>query len=197
MEISLSTIAWVSVVLVQALVHYLVFGARQERLQQEKEQAALVEESLSLATNESFVDAAENELLLDSMEDDCEQHERGSRMTTPRRRRLSASSSSSLSPTSTFAVRDIYFSEHHHSHGGIGDNDGRNVRIRRRRSLGSLSPTITRTVLKIGDGMTISSALEPSPLALSQTGTEMFKVCSIDCRYHEVSLPCHSRMIKN
>ena len=46
----LSTVAWISVVLVQAIVHYVVFGARRARMQHEEE--LVLGESLSLATNE-------------------------------------------------------------------------------------------------------------------------------------------------
>jgi hypothetical protein len=52
-EIPLSMIAWISVVLIQAIVHYVVFGVRRERIQQEEE--ALFE-TLSLSTSESFAE---------------------------------------------------------------------------------------------------------------------------------------------
>lgn len=58
-EVPISIVAWVSVVLVQALIHYVVFGARRERIQQEEEavlEEAVLEESLSLSTNESFME---------------------------------------------------------------------------------------------------------------------------------------------
>jgi hypothetical protein len=54
MEIPLSTVAWISVVLVQAIVHYMVFGARRARIQQEEDM--VLEESLSLATTEGSMD---------------------------------------------------------------------------------------------------------------------------------------------
>lgn len=42
LEVCASTVAWISVVVVQALVHYFVFGARRERIDE-----VLLEESLS------------------------------------------------------------------------------------------------------------------------------------------------------
>lgn len=55
LEVSASTIAWLSVVIVQALLHYFVLGARRERMHQEKE--ALLEESLSFSIGENFIDS--------------------------------------------------------------------------------------------------------------------------------------------
>jgi hypothetical protein len=52
--ISISMIAWISVVVVQALIHFVVFGVRRERIQQEEE--AALEETLSLTTSESFTE---------------------------------------------------------------------------------------------------------------------------------------------
>lgn len=53
-EIPLSIVAWISVVLVQAVLHYVVLGARRDRIQHEED--LVLEESLSLATNESSLD---------------------------------------------------------------------------------------------------------------------------------------------
>ena len=44
LDIPISIIAWIAVVLVQALVHYFVFGARRERINQDD---AKLEDSLS------------------------------------------------------------------------------------------------------------------------------------------------------
>ena len=49
--ISLEVVAWVSVVLVQAILHFVVLGARRERIQRDDEDI-IIEESLSLATSE-------------------------------------------------------------------------------------------------------------------------------------------------
>ena len=49
--ISLEVVAWVSVVLVQAILHFVVLGARRERIQRNDEDI-IIEESLSLATSE-------------------------------------------------------------------------------------------------------------------------------------------------
>jgi Tfp pilus assembly protein FimV len=54
-EIPLSIVAWVSVVVVQAVIHFVVFAARRERIQQDED--IVLEESLSLATNEGSLDA--------------------------------------------------------------------------------------------------------------------------------------------
>jgi hypothetical protein len=53
-EIPLSIFAWISVVLVQAVIHYLVLGSRRDRIQHEAD--LVLEESLSLATNEGSLD---------------------------------------------------------------------------------------------------------------------------------------------
>lgn len=55
MELPISIVAWLTVVVVQAVIHFIVFGARRERIQQEEE--ALFE-TLSLTTSESFTTAA-------------------------------------------------------------------------------------------------------------------------------------------
>ena len=49
--LSLEVVAWISVVLVQAILHFVVLGARRERIQRDDEDI-IIEESLSLATNE-------------------------------------------------------------------------------------------------------------------------------------------------
>lgn len=56
LEISTSAIAWISVVVVQFLVHYIIFGIRRERIIQETD-AVLLEESLSYSTNEGATDS--------------------------------------------------------------------------------------------------------------------------------------------
>ena len=48
--VSLEIVAWFSVVLVQAVLHFVVLGARRDRMQQDED--IIIEESLSLATNE-------------------------------------------------------------------------------------------------------------------------------------------------
>ncbi|KAG7364597.1 hypothetical protein IV203_037799 [Nitzschia inconspicua] len=52
-ESPISIVAWLAVVIVQAVIHFVVFGARRERLQKEEE--ALFE-TLSLSTSASFSD---------------------------------------------------------------------------------------------------------------------------------------------
>jgi hypothetical protein len=54
--LSLEIATWVCVVVVQAILHFVVLGARQERIQQDED--LILEESLSLATNESALDTA-------------------------------------------------------------------------------------------------------------------------------------------
>ena len=56
-DIPLSIVAWISVVLVQAIVHYVVFGARRGRMQQEEDM--VLEECLSLSTAEGSMDTAD------------------------------------------------------------------------------------------------------------------------------------------
>lgn len=56
LEVSTPTVAWISVVLVQAIIHYFVFGARRERIQQETE-AVLLEESFSFCTYEGSMES--------------------------------------------------------------------------------------------------------------------------------------------
>jgi hypothetical protein len=55
LEVYTSTVAWISVVVVQALMHYFVFGARRERIQKQVE-AELLNESLSFSTSEGSID---------------------------------------------------------------------------------------------------------------------------------------------
>ena len=62
LDIPLSIVAWISVVLVQAVVHYFVFGARRARMQHEED--LVLEESLSLATNEGSTDTADDSTAL-------------------------------------------------------------------------------------------------------------------------------------
>jgi hypothetical protein len=52
-ELPMSIVAWLAVVIVQAVIHFVVLGARRERLQKEEE---VVFETLSLSTSESFTD---------------------------------------------------------------------------------------------------------------------------------------------
>jgi hypothetical protein len=85
-EVPISIVAWVSVVLVQAIIHYVVFGARRERIQQEEE--AVLEESLSLSTNESFMEA--------ELEPSTAEHP------------PSDPSSPTLSSSPTFTVEDVH-----------------------------------------------------------------------------------------
>jgi hypothetical protein len=49
-EVPISIVAWVSVVMIQAIIHYVVFGARRDRIQHEDE---TVFETLSLSTSDS------------------------------------------------------------------------------------------------------------------------------------------------
>jgi hypothetical protein len=56
-EITLSIVAWVSVVLVQAIVHYVVLGSRRGRVSILHEEDLVLEESLSLATNDTAEDS--------------------------------------------------------------------------------------------------------------------------------------------
>ena len=56
-EIPLSIVAWVSVVLVQAIVHYVVLSARGAR--RIEDENFMIEESLSLATNDGSLDASD------------------------------------------------------------------------------------------------------------------------------------------
>jgi hypothetical protein len=53
-ELPLSIVAWLSVVLVQAVIHYVVLGSRRNRIQHEED--LVLEESLSLATTEESLD---------------------------------------------------------------------------------------------------------------------------------------------
>lgn len=53
LDIPMSHVAWLSVVVIQALIHYFVFGMRRVRIQKEEEP---VYETLSLSTNDSFAD---------------------------------------------------------------------------------------------------------------------------------------------
>ena len=46
LELSSSTMAWISLVVVQAFIHYFMIGARRERINKETE-AMIIEESLS------------------------------------------------------------------------------------------------------------------------------------------------------
>jgi hypothetical protein len=56
-EISLSIVAWISVVLIQAILHYVILGARRERIQ--KEEDMVLEECLSLAATEGSMDTSD------------------------------------------------------------------------------------------------------------------------------------------
>jgi hypothetical protein len=61
-ELPISIVAWLAVVIVQAVIHFIVFGARRERIQKEEEEAMF--ETLSLSTSESFseLDASQTDL---------------------------------------------------------------------------------------------------------------------------------------
>ena len=50
MEIPLTIVAWISVVVIQAIVHYLILGKRRERYQHEEDKIAMEEMSLSTTT---------------------------------------------------------------------------------------------------------------------------------------------------
>ena len=65
-EVPLSIVAWVSVVVVQALIHFVVFAARRERIQQDEDR--VLEESLSLATNEGSLDAYDDDSVTESFD---------------------------------------------------------------------------------------------------------------------------------
>ena len=65
LDIPLSIVAWISVVLVQAVVHYFVFGARRARMQHEED--LMLEESLSLATNEGSTDTDDSTALQEAL----------------------------------------------------------------------------------------------------------------------------------
>mmetsp|Transcript_10539 Transcript_10539/g.24974 ORF Transcript_10539/g.24974 Transcript_10539/m.24974 type:complete len:149 (+) Transcript_10539:171-617(+) len=56
LEVSSSTVAWISVVVVQFLIHYFILGARRERIRKEPE-VVLLEENLSLSTNEGIIES--------------------------------------------------------------------------------------------------------------------------------------------
>jgi hypothetical protein len=58
-DVPLSAIAWISVVLIQAVLHYFVLGYRRRRVEQEAEDLAL-EESLSLAETLSLADTSDD-----------------------------------------------------------------------------------------------------------------------------------------
>ena len=61
LEVSISIVAWISVVVIQALFHYFVFGARKERLIQQETEAVL-EENFSFTTSDSYSSIVETEL---------------------------------------------------------------------------------------------------------------------------------------
>jgi hypothetical protein len=65
-EVPLSIVAWVSVVVVQALIHFVVFGARRERIQQDED--TVLEESLSLATNKGSLNAYDDNSVTESFD---------------------------------------------------------------------------------------------------------------------------------
>lgn len=58
-ELPLSAVAWISVVLIQAVLHYFVLGHRRRRVDQDAEDLAL-EESLSLAETLSLADTSDD-----------------------------------------------------------------------------------------------------------------------------------------
>ena len=51
LEVCTSTMAWISVVVIQAFIHYFVLGARRDRIHKEAE-AAFLEDSLSYSSND-------------------------------------------------------------------------------------------------------------------------------------------------
>jgi hypothetical protein len=65
-EVPLSIVAWVSVVVVQAVIHFCVLAARRERIQQDED--IVLEESLSLATNEGSLDAYDGSSITESFD---------------------------------------------------------------------------------------------------------------------------------
>jgi hypothetical protein len=58
-DVPLSAVAWICVVLIQAVLHYFVLGHRRRRVEQEAEDLAL-EESLSLAETLSLADTSDD-----------------------------------------------------------------------------------------------------------------------------------------
>eukprot|EP00980_Cylindrotheca_fusiformis_P002801 scaffold672_cov126-Cylindrotheca_fusiformis.AAC.2 len=58
-DVPLSAVAWLSVVLIQAVLHYFVLGYRRRRIDQVAEDLAL-EESLSLAETLSLADTSDD-----------------------------------------------------------------------------------------------------------------------------------------
>ena len=56
-ELPLSVVAWISVVLVQAIVHFVLLGGRREITNESPVDDTALEECLSLATNETTDDA--------------------------------------------------------------------------------------------------------------------------------------------
>lgn len=61
-DVPLSIVAWCLVVAIQAVIHYVVLGARRER-QIQKDEDLIIEESLSLATNEGSIDAGDEQII--------------------------------------------------------------------------------------------------------------------------------------
>mmetsp|Transcript_2017 Transcript_2017/g.4553 ORF Transcript_2017/g.4553 Transcript_2017/m.4553 type:complete len:138 (+) Transcript_2017:405-818(+) len=59
-DLPLSAVAWLSVVLIQAVIHYFVLGHRRNR--REQSEALTLEESLSLAETLSLSDALDDSL---------------------------------------------------------------------------------------------------------------------------------------
>jgi hypothetical protein len=134
-EVPISIVAWMSVVLVQALIHYVVFGVRRERIQQEEE--AVLEESFSLSTNDSFVEAEQEPIISENASSDP---------STP---------TPSVSPA--FAIQNVQLSKTKSS---------------------PTSSIVPHRISPRSSMLNETMIFEPSPFYLSQTGTEMLKVCN-------------------
>ena len=61
-DIPLSAVAWLSVVLIQAIIHFFVLGHRRKRSEPDEVAALTMEESLSLAETLSLSDALDDSL---------------------------------------------------------------------------------------------------------------------------------------
>ena len=184
-EIPLSIVAWISVVLIQAMVHYVVFGARRQRIQQQESEEALMLETLSLSTNESFSDlnkdASCTELMLSSSSLTDHHHI----VTSSSSSTLSSSRRSSIiaaAAAAAVAAEDDDDDDDDDDHEYQEYSNILRTSISTANALHSpASSRSTRSMDKEAFDLT-----EPSPFLLMQTGTDIIKVralCFLDSMF--------------
>jgi hypothetical protein len=173
-ELPLSIIAWLAVVIVQAVVHFIVFGVRRERLQKEEE--ALFE-TLSLSTSESFTDFdATTTTTTSAAEQPIAKNRFENSMAAVAAAAVAASSSSSL-------LLEMEDDDHEEDEIVLMDDREAVVNVHDPSNSSSF-PSVS---LLVDDDET-DLIVEPSPYYLMQTGKDILRVSSIGLMIYSLTL---------